>query len=370
MRVLIAAREVAERTGAELYVAEVATGLHDRGHEVAVFAPTLGPLADGLRDLGIRIVDRLTSLEPAPDVVLGQGPLPVAATQARFPLVPMMVVGHGHTELWPRRVLADPSVRHVAGVSRVCVRSLLEQGAPPSLTHLLPNFVDTDRFGRRAPLPRRPARVLLFSNYATPGGYVTAVRSACDAAGLHLDVVGAGMGSSHTDPGALLGTYDIVLGKGRAALEAAAVGCAVVLCDFAGVGPMVTPESFDELRAMNFGFEALTETHGAAAVTAQLARYDPDASAVVCERLRSEASLHGYLSDLQVLLGTLAAQGAEQGRRSISARSIAVMRFAALRSYWALPARPRVALRDTLNPLRHRLLQRWRGLGLRRKRRG
>ena len=39
--------------------------------------------------------------------------------------------------------------------------------------------------------------------------------------------------------------YDIVFAKARAAIEAMAVGAAVIVCDFDGVGPMVSTENVD-----------------------------------------------------------------------------------------------------------------------------
>ena len=48
------------------------------------------------------------------------------------------------------------------------------------------------------------------------------------------------------------------------------VGCAVVLCDFAGVGPMVPPERFDELRPMNFGGGVLIQPSSRKSCAAKL----------------------------------------------------------------------------------------------------
>ena len=40
-------------------------------------------------------------------------------------------------------------------------------------------------------------------------------------------------------PEAILGDYDLVFAKARAAMEAMATGCAVILCDRVGAGPLV-----------------------------------------------------------------------------------------------------------------------------------
>lgn len=51
----------------------------------------------------------------------------------------------------------------------------------------------------------------------------------------------------------MLGGYDLVFAKARCALEAMAVGCAVVLCDVGGLGPLVTRAQVQHLRRWNFG---------------------------------------------------------------------------------------------------------------------
>ena len=73
----------------------------------------------------------------------------------------------------------------------------------------------------------------------------------------------------------------LVFAKGRAALEALAVGCAVVLCDAAGCGPLVTAADFDRLRPQNFGFRTLTEPVLTEGLLAQIERYDPEDAARV-----------------------------------------------------------------------------------------
>src|SRR5207253_87507 len=108
-------------------------------------------------------------------------------------------------------------------------------------------------FRQRTRLPGRPGRGLVFSNRASRHTHLPCVRAACRAVGVNLDVVGEESGNQVSDPESILPRYDIVFAKARCALEAMAVGNAVVLCDYTGAGPMVTSENFDALRVMNFG---------------------------------------------------------------------------------------------------------------------
>jgi len=79
--------------------------------------------------------------------------------------------------------------------------------------------------------------------------------------------------------------------KARCALEAMACGNAVVLCDFAGVGPMVTSTNFDVLRPQNFGRGALVHPLCEDCISAEVGKYSSYDAARVCDRVRSEAGL-------------------------------------------------------------------------------
>ena len=62
MRILITQRELIHRAGSELFTIEVATELGKRGHEVAVFCPRLGQLANIMFAAGVWIKPRLAEI--------------------------------------------------------------------------------------------------------------------------------------------------------------------------------------------------------------------------------------------------------------------------------------------------------------------
>jgi hypothetical protein len=98
-----------------------------------------------------------------------------------------------------------------------------------------------------------------------------------------------------------LGHYDLVFAKAKAAMEAMAVGCAVVLCDQIGLGPMVTAERFDELRAANFGRRSLTSPIKPRHLLSEIDRYDSRDAAEVSRRLRACAGLTETVNSLVAL---------------------------------------------------------------------
>jgi glycosyltransferase involved in cell wall biosynthesis len=209
-------------------------------------------------------------------------------------------VSHRHGS-WHERIDPHPAIVRYAGVSRVTLAALVDHGVPVDRTMIVPNFVDIERFRPRGPLPRSPRRALVFSNYAHDGAALDAISAACVARGIELDVVGAGVGRACTAPERILGEYDLVFAKARAAMEALAVGCAVVVCDFAGLGPIVASADLDRLRLMNFGHESMTAAHDAASIGTRIDRYDADDAAAVTAVVRAELSLGAHINRLEVL---------------------------------------------------------------------
>ena len=153
----------------------------------------------------------------------------------------------------------DRIARYVA-VDRNCLERLTaDWNIPESKTRLILNAVDLARFAQRASWLDTPGRALILSHTAGPGSHQDVVSDACEALGIPVDVVGAGTGNVTPAPEQLLLQYDLVFAKGRSAIEAMAVGCAVVLCDASGMGPMVTMADYRALREWNFGARTLRD---------------------------------------------------------------------------------------------------------------
>lgn len=333
MRVLITNLLLWPRTGTALYVRDLALGLARRGVSPAVFSLATGGICDELVAAGVPVVSEPRRLPWTPDVIHGHHDALIRLALRAFPGVPAIDVCHDHTSFHDRTV-RHPAVRRRFAVSALCARRRVAEGLSADSIELLPNFVDLARFRPRAPLPDRPRRALVFSNYASEDTHLPAIRDACARAGLALDVVGLGVGRPIDAPEALLAEYDLVFAKARAALEAMAVGAAVVLCDFAGVGPLVRSSEFLALQRLNFGFEALTEPLTAEAVGRQIARYDPADAIRVREMVAEHASLDHVLDRLQAAYAACVGEGAAPVASTMRDRAAAVRADLGLRAYW------------------------------------
>lgn len=291
MRLLFTNTMLDLRAGSELYILDLARHLESRGFTLAAFSTRLGDVARELGRAGVEVVDRLEALSSPPDLIHGQHHLDTMMALLHFPGVPALFVCHGAVP-WEEMPPRFPRIRRYVAVDDPTRERLRADGGidEERIVQIL-NFVDLERFRPRPPLPARPRRALALSNRASEATFLPVLREACLAHGITLEVAGVDSGRSTPSPETLLPRYDLVFAKARSALEALAVGCAVVLCDASGLGPLVSPESYDRLRPLNFGFRTLDRPHEPKIVAEELARYDPVAARIVSERVRAEAGI-------------------------------------------------------------------------------
>lgn len=274
MRILLTNVRLEERAGSELYVADMARWLRDHGHQPVVYSARLGSVADEIRREAIPVVSDLAGLSEAPDIIHAQHHLATMSALATFPLVPAVAFCHGWIP-WEESPARHPAIRRYVAVGQdTRERLVTEGGVPPDIVRVVPNFVDLDRFRPRGPLPERPRRALVFSNNAHPGGWFDTVQAACQERDIEVDVVGLGFGKPIAEPEHVLPAYDLVFAKGRSALEAMAVGAAVILCDVEGCGPLVTTTEFERLREGNFSHAVLRQPHIGPFLGEQIDCYD------------------------------------------------------------------------------------------------
>ncbi|MEM8931758.1 MAG: hypothetical protein AAGE94_11330, partial [Acidobacteriota bacterium] len=273
-----------------------ALGLLGRGHEPIVYSRRLGRVAEALREETVPVLGDLDHCDRPPDLIHAQHHLEAMTALARFPNTPAIYVCHG----WLPDQEAPPRhpriVRYVAVDDLVRQRLVDECGLDEPLVETQLNFVDLDRFRRRpTPLPEAPRRALVLSHYASESTILPALRSACRAHGITLDVVGSEAGRPSDAPETWLADADIVFAKGRSALEAATVGASVVLCDRSGLGPIVTADTLDHLRRFNFGVRLLRRPVTTENIEIELARYDAADATRVTEMLRPAVDLEAAL---------------------------------------------------------------------------
>jgi glycosyltransferase involved in cell wall biosynthesis len=313
-------------TGTQVATRDLALALTQAGHRVTIYSPRLGPIVDGVRASGVAVTGDLFSIRDAPDIIHGHHHEPLMQALLRFPSTPAIYLCHDATSQADTS-FPFPRIRRYLAVDLRCqARFARELGLPAGAVEIVSNAVDTDRFQSRPPLPVRPRRALVFSNYASNKTHLPAIRKACRSAEIELDVMGHATGTASDHPETALPRYDLVFAKGRCALEAMAVGNAVVLCDKPGAGPYVTAADFDAMRLKNFGRALLTEPLSASALLKQIARYDASDAVALSARARAVSSLSAAVARWESIYSEIIA-GFDAGQVDREAESRATIDY-------------------------------------------
>ncbi len=190
---------------------------------------------------------------------------------------------------------------------------VFEHGIPAQSIHVLTNSVDMRRFTRRPPLPPKPRRALIFSNNAEEETWVKPIRAACENRGITLEIGGSAAGRPIDLPEHVLAEYDLVFAKARCAIESLAVGCAVIVCDAQGLAGMVTRNSLESMRQLNFGGRTLRLAVTTARIQTEIDRYEPADAAAVCDRIRLSADIDLLVDQYAALYDELCERGSAGG---------------------------------------------------------
>lgn len=328
LKILLTNAALSARAGSELYVFDVATALLRRGHTPVVYSTLLGEVARELRAETIPVIDDLKDMSVTPDVIHGQHQAETMTALLHFPGVPAIQFCHSWSH-WEEMPVRFPRIRRYVAVDHTCRdRLLFQHGIPEEQIRTLFNFVDLERFQpRTTPLPSRPRRALVFSNYASNATHLPVVQEACARANIKLDVMGIRAGTANSHPERTLGEYDLVFAKAKCALESLAVGTAVILCDAAGLGPMVSLANVEQLRPLNFGIRTLREPLCVELIAREISRYDPADAAEVSQILRQTVGHESVIDELLELYDEVIAENSHSGAVDLVAEGRAAAAF-------------------------------------------
>lgn len=298
------------RSGTSMYVLDTCRELVRRGHQPVVYSTQLGVVADALRAMTIPVASDIADLTVRPDLIWGMHHIETVSAVLQHPGVPCLAFCHGWLP-WEENPIKHPRVLRYIAVDDLCRERLThEHGIAPSMVSVVLNFVDLELFRPRTRLPLQPEHALVISNNVNDRNILPAIRAACERAGIALDVRGAESGTIAEAPHELLPHYDIVFAKARAALEAMAVGAAVIPCDVWGMGSFVTSSNYEQLRRLNFGIRTLRNPVTEDRVLSELKHYNPIDAAAVSQRVRREADMGAAVDELLAISQQVVTEGA------------------------------------------------------------
>lgn len=292
MKILITNHRLRSAGGSEWFVVEIADALKKLGHEVAVFTPVGGEMAERLQGLGVPVVALPRDCPFEPDIIHGQHHLETMAALAAWPRVPALYFIHGATP-WEEHPPAHPRIgRYLATSPRFAWWIARECGVPESVVETVRNFFDPARFPITRPCALANRRALVFHNTMEPDGEAAAALEAgCAMAGYSLERAGVGFGKILAEPGRVLPEYDVVFAGGRSAIEAMACGCGVIPVTARQSADRIHPGNYAEMVERNFTAEINAPPVEAGEIAGQLRAFCADEILEVTRRIRSEATL-------------------------------------------------------------------------------
>jgi glycosyltransferase involved in cell wall biosynthesis len=292
--------------GTEWFVVETARALQSRGHEVAVFTPVGGEMAERLQAAGIPVVALPRDCPFVPEIIHGQHHLETMAALAAWPGVPALYFIHGATP-WEEHPPAHPRIRrYLAPAPRFSRWISRECGVPETMVEAVRNFFDPARFPVVRAQPLAGKRALVFHNTMEPEGEaVVALEQGCAMAGYSLDRAGVAFGNVLADPGRVLPEYDVVFAGGRSAIEAMACGCGVIPVTARQSAERIHPGNYAEMVGRNFTAEINAPPIEAGEIAGHLRAFQAEEIAEITRRIRREATLDATTEHLLEIYRTI-----------------------------------------------------------------
>jgi hypothetical protein len=314
VRLLCATRQLDGPGGAETYLVTLADGLRRAGHEVTFMATTVGPRGGGARAAGFEVLEREATLDPAPEAIVVQDRSLSLELASRYPEAGQVFVVHGVDYDYE---LPQPGLDVVAACvvlnDRQGKRAQAIVGGPPVVRLRQP--IDALRFKPHGAPRDEPRRALILSNNFPPAR-LEILKRAWEPQGVEIAMIGRNQalafeGVAVEDPRAEISASDIVVGYGRAMLEAMACGRLAFVYAGPGGDGWVTAEKYPAMEANGFAGGAFEEVYDEDRVRAALSDYDPGLGLVGRDLVRFPHDAGEHVSAIGELLRDAAAPNVE-----------------------------------------------------------
>jgi hypothetical protein len=272
MRVLLSFENFAGFGGTETYTLALARELERLDHDVSIYSPNRGQMAEFAQQQGIRVFGA-AELPPACDLVVACDAATCHELARRYlGALKVMVVHSADHMLQAPPGLADSCDGLVVLNDRVARSVAARAWHAPILRLRQP--IELWRFWDLGSVRAAPRNVLVVTNYVE-GARSQIIETACRARGLTVRWLGATTGAS-ASPEAQIADADIVIGLGRSALEAMAAGRATYVYGVVGGDGWVTADTYEAMEADGFAGTAFPDVQlDAERITADLGRWDP-----------------------------------------------------------------------------------------------
>ena len=299
MNILITNLAIAKNSGTELYVKELAIELKFRGHNIEIYSFFLGNLSNELTHQNINVVSDLSLLKNKPDIIHSHHNILTFKVVSYFKTTPVVFFIHDRTAPTDYPFLHENIIKYIAVDYNCRERYLTESDFKENEIDIIFNWYNPGRFLIKNNINIVPKKAVIFSNYIKKGKIFLEIKIACQSLNIDLDIIGAKSGNSNNIPELILNKYDIVFGKAKAGIEALSTANALIVCDYIGLGGMVTPQNVEHFRNFNFGMKLMTMPIRKDLIIAEIKKYNSADIESVSKYIRANSNFYDTVSELE-----------------------------------------------------------------------
>ncbi len=254
MRIVLSSENFDAFGGTETYTLTVAQQLDALGHDVAIYSPNRGAIAEFAREEGVRVLG-IDELPSVCDLVVFGDAATCHELAPRYSGAVRMFVAHSCDHAMQGPPQLDGCCDTVIVLNDRVRRAVEARSGRAPITRLC-QPIDTARFRNLGPPQRSARRALVLSNDVA-GPRAELLQRACRANAITLSRIGAPTSTTAT-PEHAIANVDFVFALGRSALEGMAAGRAVYVYGQVGGDGWVTSERYRAMEAD--GFAGLSDT--------------------------------------------------------------------------------------------------------------
>lgn len=299
MNVALATFAFASPGGSQTYVLTVAEQLQRLGHGVTILVGETGPMSAFATDRGLTVTPDLGALSEPCDALVVQDSVLAYRLADLYPDTPQLF--RAASDLYDLQL--PPALPGVVSDVVACSERVRRRVRHLALTHRIHRLrqpIDTERFMPTSAPSARPRRALLLGNYLR-GRRLETIQTVLERRGIACQQVGK-PGEVTCAPEQAIWAADLVVAKGRAALEAMACGKPVLVYDQFGGDGWVTAERYEAMEADNFAGLSSPVVLTGQGLDEELAAYDPEMGTVNRELTVMHHSARAHVAQLCGLL--------------------------------------------------------------------
>jgi hypothetical protein len=312
MRIVLSFESFAGFGGTETYNLTVANALVRLGHDVAIYSPNRGAMAELAREQGVPVVG-LDQLPSACDLLVCSDAATCHELAGRYRDAPTVFVAHSADVLINAPPQLADRCQAVVVLNDRVRRAVTAMAWHAPITRLR-QPIDLRRFSGLGACLDAPERALVTSNYLT-GPRAELIEGACRAAGLQVMWIGNQIRPT-AYPEFEIARADIVIGLGRSVLEGMAAGRAAYVFGVVGGDGWVTSANYAAMEADGFAGSADREL---VLEAGEIERSLREWRAEMGEANRDLASAHHSARDHTLALLELASELGPRPQREVSA---------------------------------------------------